>query len=274
MAELICYLLKGDDMKKVIAALFIMACSVNMAWSQSLSENGVHRFTIGAFGGLNMPKLTGGGGNPLSENWSSREGAAFGLTFTWNTGPHFAWRADVLYSSEGGQRDGMQAIDGSSYNPQVPAGTYFYAKFKNESILNYLEVPVMGKYSFFLSKSSKFYVDLGPYIGFKLKARQRTKGSSIIYADPAGNQPVSVNPQTGEIISVSMDSDTNIKNQIRTMNLGLTGGIGLTQKLGFGELFFDLRGAYGLTNIQKYPETDGNNHMGNLLLSLGYSVPL
>jgi len=261
-------------MKKIIATLFILLCSMNMVWSQSPLKNGVSRFTIGAFGGLNIPKLTGGGGNPLSENWSSREGTAFGLTFTWNTGPHFAWRADMLYSSEGGQRDGMQAIDGPSYNSQVPAGTYFYANFKNESILNYLEVPIMGKYSFLLSKSSKFYADFGPYLGFRLSARQKTKGSSIVYADQGGNTPVSFNPQTGNPAAVSMDSDTNIKDQIKTVSLGLTGGIGLTQRLGPGEVFFDLRGAYGLTNIQKYPETDGSNHMGNLLLSLGYSVPL
>ena len=254
-------------MRKFIVTLFILSCSMNMIMAQSSSSNDFSKFTIGAFGGLNMPRLTGGGGNPLSENWSSREGIAFGLTFTYNTGPHFAWRADVLYSSEGGLGDGMQAIDAPSINPQAPAGTYFYANFKNESVLNYLEVPVMGKYSFPLSKSSKFYVNLGPYIGFRLNARQKTSGTSIIYIDKEATQPALPNP-------VPLDSDINIKDQIRTVNMGFTGGIGLTQKIGFGEVSFDIRGAYGLTNIQKYPETDGSNHMGNLLLSLGYSIPL
>ena len=233
--------------------------------AQSSSDKSISNLKIGAFVGLNMPKLTGGGGNPLSENWSSREGGAFGVTVSWSTGPHFAWRADVLYSSEGGQRNKMQGIDGSSINPQVPVGTYYYANFKNQSILNYLEVPVMGTYSIPLSNSSHFYVDFGPYIGFLLNANQKTRGSSIVYADPEGTQAISVVP-------VSFDADTDIKDEIHTINLGLTGGIGLTQKVGFGELVLDLRGAYGLTNIQKYPE-DGSNHIGNLLVSLGYSVP-
>lgn len=253
-------------MKKKIVALLILLCSMNWAIAQSSSNNNNHKFTVGAFAGLNMPRLTGGGGNPLSENWTSREGFAYGVTFSWNTGQHFAWRADLLYSSEGGQRNGMQGIDGQAFNPEAPAGTFFYANFKNESILNYLELPVMGKYSISLSKSSWFYVDLGPYVGIKLSARQKTSGSSIVYADPEGKQPLSEG-------AVPFNSDENIKESIKTLNMGITGGIGLTQKAGPGMIVFDIRGAYGLTNIQKYAK-DGENHMGNLLLSLGYSIPL
>lgn len=259
-------------MKKTIVTLAVLSCSIMIAMAQPLSNKRESKFTVGAFGGLNMPKLTGGGGNPLSENWSSREGGAFGLTFTWNTGPHFAWRADLLYSSEGGQRNKMQAIDGPSFNPQVPIGTYFYANFKNQSILNYLEMPIMGKYSISLSSSSKFYMNFGPYVGLLLNAKQETRGSSIIYADPEATQPITVNPQTGQPFPVSLDADTDIKDEIHTANMGLTGGIGLTQEVGPGEVILDLRGSYGLTNIQKHPE-DGSNHIGNLLVSLGYSIP-
>lgn len=259
-------------MKKIIVTLFALSCSTILAMAQSSSDNSISNLKIGAFVGLNMPKLTGGGGNPLSENWSSREGGASGVTVSWSTGPHFAWRADLLYSSEGGQRNKMQGIDASSINPQVPAGTYFYANFKNQSILNYLEVPVMGKYSIPLSNSSHFYMNFGPYIGFLLNSNKKTRGSSIVYADPEGTQAVSVDPQTGQAYPVSFDADTDIKDEIHTVNIGLTGGIGLTQKVGFGELILDLRGSYGLTNIQKYPE-DGSNHIGNLLVSVGYSVP-
>lgn len=260
-------------MKKIIVTSLMLACSMVLVMGQCTSDKAVPRFTLGAFGGLNIPKLTGGGGNPLSENWSSRQGAAFGLTFTWNTGTHFAWRADLLYSSEGGQRNGMQALDGTSFNPQVPAGTYFYANYNNESILNYLELPVMAQYSFSLSKSSRFYVDFGPYAGLLLNAKEKTNGLSIVYADLAGTQPVSVNTQTGQPFLVPFDASTDIKKQINTINFGLTGGIGFTQNVGFGAVVLDLRGAYGLTSTQHY-SADGDNHIGNLLISLGYSIPL
>ena len=260
-------------MKKIIVTSFALVCSLVMTMAQSISEKGASDFTLGAFVGLNIPQLTGGGGNPLSANWSSRQGEAYGLTFTWNTGSRFAWRADVLYSSEGGQRNGMQALAAASFNPLAPAGTYLYAKYNNESILNYLEVPVLAKYSFLLSRSSRFYVDFGPYVGFLLNAKQKTSGSSIVYADAAGTQAVSVNPTTGDAIAVSFDASTNIKDQINKVNLGLTGGIGFTQNVGFGVVVLDVRGAYGLKTIQHDPE-NGSNHIGNLLVSLGYSIPL
>jgi hypothetical protein len=260
-------------MKKFIVISFLLASSVVFALAQSSSDKNVSKLTLGAFGGLNIPKLTGGSGNPLSEGWSSRAGGAGGLTFTLNTSTHFAWSADLLYSSEGGQRNGMQALDGSSFNPQVPTGTYFYADYKNESILNYLEVPVMAKYSFSLNKSSRLYLDLGPYVGFLLNAKQKTSGSSVVYADPAGTQAVSVDPQTGQVFPASFEANTDITNQIHSVNFGITGGIGISQTVGFGEVILNFRGAYGLTNIQKYSK-DGKNQTGNLLISLGYSIPL
>jgi hypothetical protein len=260
-------------MKKFIVTSIMLVCSIVLTMAQPASDKGESDFTLGAFAGLNIPQLTGGGGNPLSKNWTSRQGEAFGLTFTWNTGSRFAWRADILYSSEGGQRNGMQALDGASYNPQVPAGTYFYANFSNESILNYLEVPVLAKYFFSLSRSSRLYVDFGPYVGFLLNAKQKTGGSSIVYADAAGTQVVSVNPQNGQPVQVPFDDSVNIKDQINKVNYGLTGGFGFTQNVGFGVVVLDVRGAYGLTVIQHNPD-NGDNHIGNLLVSLGYSIPL
>ena len=260
-------------MKKIIVTSFVLVSSIVMTMAQSVSDKSVYNFTLGAFVGLNIPQLEGGGGNPLSENWMSRQGDAYGLTLNWNTGSHFAWRADLLYSSEGGQRNGMQALAGSSFNPQVPAGTYFYANYNNESILNYLELPVMAKYSFKLSKSSNLYVDFGPYVGFLLNATQKTGGSSIVYADAAGTRPVTVNPQTGQPYAASFNANTDITKQINTIYFGLTGGLGFTQNVGFGALDLDLRGAYGLTTIQ-HVVANGDNHIGNLLISLGYSIPL
>ena len=260
-------------MKKLVIISFVFACSIGLVLAQSTSEKSVSKFSLGAFGGLNIPDLTGGGGNPLSSGWSSRSGVAYGLTFNWNTGMHFGWRADVLYSSEGGQRNGMQALDASAFNPQAPAGTYLYANYNNESELNYLEIPVMAKYSFSLSKSSKLYIDFGPYVGFLLNAKQITSGSSIVYADATGTMPVTVNPQTGQTYAAPFDANTNITNQINTINFGLTGGIGFSQGVGFGSVFLDFRGAYGLTVVQKYSQ-NGNSHTGNLCMSLGYSIPL
>jgi hypothetical protein len=260
--------------KTFFASLILLtAAATTTGFAQTSSESVSHKFSFGALGGLNIPKLTGGGGNPLSEGWASRSGYAFGLTLHWNTGSHFGWQADLLYSSEGGKRDGMQAFAGSSFNPQLPDGTYLYANYDNESILNYFEIPVMAKYSINLSKSSKLYVDLGLYVGFLLNAKQETSGSSIVYADAAGTHPVTVNPQTGQSFPVPFNASTDVTSDINTVNFGLTGGIGFSQGVGFGDVFLDIRGAYGLTSLQK-DSKNGSNHSGNLLLAVGYSIPL
>jgi hypothetical protein len=252
---------------KLIIMLFLTTMT-----AASFAQSSSSKFTLGIFGGLNIPRLSGGGGNELSRDYTSRSGEAFGFTSNLDLGANFSLRTDLLFSSEGGKRNGLQAIDAASFNPQAPAGTYLYANFKNQSILNYLELPVMLKYSFPV-KSSSFYIDFGPYVGYLLNAKQKTSGSSIVYADRGKTTPVSVNPQTGQPYAVPFDATTDVTSSINRINLGITGGIGYAQHVGKDVLLFDVRGAYGLTYVQKH-SADGTSHTGNMLISLGYAVPL
>jgi hypothetical protein len=264
-------IIKNYQMKKLSITLFIMVCLTSVLFSQSSPLKSSADFSLGILGGLNIPRLSGGNGNELSRDYTSRSGPAFGLTASLGLGPHISLTADLLYSSEGGKRNGVQAIDASSFNPMVPAGTYFYANFKNQSILNYAEVPVMVKYSLPINKSQKVFVDFGPYVGFLLNAKQITSGSSIVYADATGTQPVSVDPQTGQPFPASFNANTGITSDINSINFGLTGGAGFAQMVNSGEIFLDVRGAYGLTVIQKESQ-NGSSHNGNLLIDLGYAL--
>lgn len=257
-------------MKKLITNLFVFVFLTSLSFSQSSPSNDGKDFSIGILGGLNIPRLSGGNGNELSRDYTSRSGPAFGLTASLGLGPHFALTAGLLYSSEGGRRDGFQAFDASSINPMVPAGTYFYANFKNQSILNYAEIPIMVKYIIPFSQSQRVYVDFGPYVGFLLNAKQKTSGSSIVYADAAGTQPVSLD-QTGQPVPVPFNANTDIINSINLTNFGLTGGAGISQMFNSGEIYLDFRGAYGLTIIQKL-SANGSSHNGNLLIDVGYSL--
>ena len=60
-------------------------------------------------------------------------------------------------------------------------------------------------------------------------------------------------------------------NSINLTNFGLTGGVGFGQMVNSGEIFLDVRGAYGLTVIQK-ESANGSSHNGNLLIDLGYAL--
>lgn len=251
-------------MKWIIMLFLITATTASFAQSSS------GKFSLGIFGGLNIPKLSGGGDNELSNGYSSRFGAAFGLTSNLELNSKFSVRIDFLYSGEGGKRDGFQALDASSMGGQ--AGSYFYATFNNESILNYIELPVLLKYSLPV-QSSKFYVDFGAFAGYLLNATQKTSGSSVVYADKGQSMPISLNPLTGQPMAVSFDAYTDIISKLNRMNFGLTGGIGYTMCVGKSQLILDIRGAYGLNYIQK-DAANGQNHNGYLQVSLGYAVPL
>lgn len=253
-------------MKKMSIAFFVFVLMTIQLSAQS-SVNRDNKFTLGILGGLNIPQLSGGKNNELSRDYTSRLGEVFGLTTSYSLSSKLALRVDALYSSEGGKRNGMQAIDAASFNPQAPAGTYLYANFKNESILNYLEFPVMVKYSIPISNPSKFYINLGPYVGFLLNAKEKTSGTSLVYLDRAATSPV---PQ---LPAQSFDASTSTTSSIHPVNVGLTGGIGVNHTLGMGNVFLDVRGAYGLTVVQKN-KVDGSSHTGSLLIAIGYSFAL
>ncbi|MCX6256415.1 MAG: porin family protein [Bacteroidia bacterium] len=253
-------------MRKLFVTTFVFICLSAILFAQTQSEQNGAKFTLGIFGGLNIPQLSGGNNNEMSRDYTSRLGEAFGLTASCYLGSGLVLRADALYSSEGGKRNGLQAIDASSFNPQAPAGTYLYADFNNESILNYAEIPVMLKYSISTGEKSKFYIDFGPYFGFLLNAKQKTSGSSIIYADRAETMPVVETAQ-------SFDASSDVTSSIKPFNFGLTGGIGFMQEAGPGNIFLDVRGAYGLTTDQK-DKQEGESHNGYLLIAIGYSISL
>jgi hypothetical protein len=251
------------NMKKITGILVLIMLLPGISHTQPSEIKGVTKFTLGILGGINVPRLSGGDDNEMSRDFKSRSGKAFGLTASMSLGGNYSLRADFLYSSEGGQRNGMQAFSASAINPQAPPGTYLYASYDNESILNYFEIPVLVKYFFPAFESAGFYMNAGPYIGFLMNAKQVIKGTSTVYADRTATIVIVQDPQV-------FDSETDVTDDINKVNLGVTGGLGFTQKVSYGELFMDVRAAYGMVTIQK-DEQNGSNYNGNLLIGIGYS---
>jgi hypothetical protein len=219
---------------------------------------------LGIKGGLSIPDLSGGNGNQLSSDYTSRLAANFGLLSEYRVENHFSIQVELNYAGQGGKRDGMQPITNlpPSLASQVPPGSYLYADFNNKAVLDYLELPVLAKVTW--GRLSGFYINAGPYFGYLLKGTEKTSGTSEIYADPHGQEVVDPQP-------TSFDANTNITSSIHRFNVGVTGGAGLFCHLDRNDkLFLDARFEYGLINIQKYSQ-DGSNNTGNLLLSLGYA---
>ena len=72
-------------------------------------------------------------------------------------------------------------------------------------------------------------------------------------------------------MAVSMSADTDVKDSINDVNAGISGGAGVGYLVTPNqELYFDARGEYGFTELQKNPDTDGRCHTGCGIFSLGY----
>jgi len=219
---------------------------------------------IGFHGGPSVPNLSGGT-NEISEGYTSRFGPYIGIFADYvplSSAPYLSVRGEINYSSEGGKRNGMQPLPQDPRFP-LPQGVTAYARFNNEAIIDYLEIPVLAKLDW--GKTIRFFVDAGPYVGFLYRAKTVWRGSSPFYQDKKGT--VVLFP------SQNLDTDADIKEEINSTNFGAAGGLGVEMPYGPGDLVFDAHFAYGFTNIQKNTALNGENNTGSLAFTVGYSYP-
>lgn len=227
-------------------------------------ERSVH---VGIKAGFSVPKLVGGGDQEITRDYKSRMAPNFGgfvdVGLTRNASIQF----EVDYAPQGGKRNGIQPVTQAIPGlPPLPAGQYYFANFNNTAKLNYLEFPVMLKYRVRKDKPVGWYVNGGPYVGYLLKARTVTSGTSPLYLDNGGTMPVPGFPP------IPFDAKTDVTNELNRWNVGVTGGGGVTfKRAGDNYFFIDARAAYGLTTLQKDTVNDGKSRTGNLVLSFGYA---
>lgn len=234
---------------------------------------GAAQTRLGVICGLSVPNLSGGS-NEITQDYRSRLAPHFGITVERDIGGHFSLQPALVFDGQGGQRTGLQPITSTSL-PPLPSGGYYYADFKNTSVLNYIELPMLVRYRIGAG-ALHFQVNAGPYVGYLVGATQKTSGTSAIYVDrnrtpleipvpPDYTQMAPVPPQ-------SFDASTDVMDSIHRMNAGIEGGVGMDLDLTAAHtLSLEVHGLYGVTNIQRYAE-DGTNHTGNLLVSLAYTI--
>lgn len=233
----------------------------------SFSTN-AQKIQPGLKAGASVPDIEGN--TEQSKNYTSRLAPFFGISFTTKVSTYFNLQAEINYSPQGGKRNGMQPIDAGSFG--MPGGTALYANFKNETKLNYLEVPLMLQ--FFVSNPAKnysvfYFANFGPYAAVRVKAKTVTSGSSQVYLDQQGTMVLKLEDGT-PLPAQSFNATTNIKEEIRRMNAGIVGGLGTGYNFDGNKFFLEARFTRGLINIQTHPEQSGKNKTGALIFSAGY----
>jgi hypothetical protein len=246
--------------KRISLAILALAVSVAPA-------AGAQDFWLGLHGGIGIPNLSGGG-NPISRGYESIVTPNVGLVAEYGLTSHFSLKADLDYTGQGGQRKGVQPItQAPGQLPPVPPGQYLYGDFKNKSVLNYLELPVMAKYGWGHSGHWQVFVEGGPYFGYLLNASDKTSGTSGIYTDANGT-PLSVDGYP--VPAQSFDAETNVKSSLREFNWGVTAGLGAEYLIARKHaLFVEVRGEYGLRTVQN-DSSNGSSNTGCALFTIGY----
>jgi hypothetical protein len=262
--------------KRLIAIFVSVTIGLIPAHSQS------NHFSAGLKAGFAIPNLTSGSkSTPLSEDYTSRLGFYSGLVTEFQTSGRFGLRAEINYSSQGGQRKGMQALPltaelGPLWQmlPQfgVTPDDYMYADIKSKAILNYIEIPIMIKYTISLSPKFNFYLQAGPYMGFLLNASNITSGSSSIYVDKTGNIPIDPILQLAQQPAIGEQSfahNENITSDIHRFNIGGQGAVGFGLLMNSGRFFIEGGGNYGFIPIQ-IDDANGTNNTGAGTITIGY----
>ena len=193
-------------MKKLI---FLVAFA---AFAMSVYAQNAQNISLGAKAGLNFATISGDGTDGIDPIIAFHVGAVAEFPIFEN----FSLQPELLYSAQGAE--------------DTAEGMTVKAK------LNYLNIPVIGKYYF----TDAFSLEIGPQIGFLLKADVEAEGVSV-----------------------------DAKDLFKSTDFGLNFGVGY--KLNNG-LNFSARYNLGLSNINDFDDEgeDFKNQNSVFQISIGY----
>jgi len=185
-------------------------------------------FGFGIKSGFNFANLS-------SETESS---AKFGL----NGGIFFSWKftklkvkPEILYSHQGAESVGLFQTLGTSNN---------FSNSKSTAKLSYVNIPLMVEWQL----TPEFHLNAGPQLGLLLSAQQET-----------------IDVRSGSLFNTTSTKTTeDIKDQLKSSDLGLGFGVGFDFPFGLG---IDIRYTLGLSNI----DDSGLIDLKNRVVMLGFS---
>ena len=135
-----------------------------------------------------------------------------GVTVRWNTEPHLGLQAELNFSQQGWQEKYEEKPE------------YHYSR-----TINYIEMPFLT-HIYFGKKNFRFFVNLGPKIGFALG---ESTDSNLNGVNPNENRP---------------DEQHTLEVQ-RKFDWGLCGGPGIELRTGIGSFLLEGRYYYALGDI-------------------------
>ncbi|HYK76758.1 MAG TPA: porin family protein [Daejeonella sp.] len=235
---------------------------------------------VGVQGGLSIPNLTAGGSNtnPLNTGYGSRLAPGFAAFIEFKISRFFSIQPMVEYSSQGGKKNGFQALTTPDdlaplFGPNPPQ--FLFADYKSVAKINYLMVPILAKFGWNLNQKSPWHLffNVGPFASYLLNAHQITRGTSTLFLDANGQIPVPDPQNPGSNLVIPLDANTNIRSDLHRFNFGVEGGLGIAYHIHQSSIFIEGGGNYGFLNIQK-GTANGKNNTGAATVMLGFAHKL
>ncbi|HUX83690.1 MAG TPA: outer membrane beta-barrel protein [Chitinophagaceae bacterium] len=224
---------------------------------------------IGIHGGLSLPDLRGA--TQQQQTVLSRQDGYYGFFLSFRLKNLLSIQADLNYCGEGGISSGIQQVFGDNLKAFPPSDT-LYANYESHTILHYLEVPVVARITW--GNQVRYFLEGGIFTGYLVDARQVNNGGGGLYKDPGGKIPAVLKPGETPFSPAVLNSNSNIYNRINTVNFGLTGGGGMSYKIGRNEIYLELRISEGMQGIYRDQAQFGKYKTGNVTVSFGYAFLL
>lgn len=220
------------SMKKWIVSA--MACLFTLPMMAQLGEVRSN-LAIGVNGGMNMSTVS----FEPSIKQKSHKGMEFGVTARYMCEKYFKMMCGVQMELNYSQRGWQENIEDGSGN------TY-------SRTMNYLEIPLLAHLAFGkdeLDKGAKFFVNMGPQIGFFLNEKEDMSDNW-----DASNRPNGIVQQYGKMVENKFD-------------YGILGGLGVELSTKAGHFLLEGRYYYGLSDFWGSTKKDefgrsGHSYMG------------
>ena len=217
--------------RHICISVFCLICIVITA------EPGMAQdISFGVKGGLNLSTIVGDHYDIPEGGVETITGFCGGGFIVYRLNDMFSIQAEGVYSMKGMKWETATTING------IPATC------KYQWNLDYIEIPLLMKYSFQTKKSIIPVIFVGPCFSFNLSAKDKV--------DCEGRSDGSYVWQTGE----------GELEDINSTDLGIVFGAGLELDISKSSLLLDIRYTLGLTKIRDYEDTSEKNAVISLMI--------
>lgn len=241
-------------MKKQYLIIILCACFSFMAHLSNAQKIGV-----GVKGGLNFSSTSGelnstGLNGSTTFNKESVTGYSFGAYGFFKFNPIIALQLEANFTQLGYKTTTTSIV-------QIGGGATMSGSSVGEATFNYLQIPVLLRVEKGFS-DFRVWGNAGPYVGLSLGGKRKFVATTI--GGFTGNQ--------------TLTDERNLKSgdDIKSVDVGLMGGVGAGYKVGPGYITFDARYMLALTTYNpdtalSSPGFNPNDFKNrSIMLSLGY----